>query len=232
MNHFDHIADYDAEISPHLREHYLKKKIAILQSCLNSIPCLGPHHVLDVGCGTGWHMRELTKAGAVTTGVDSSLRQVEFAKKNNPGSTVMVSDARQLPFPDHSFDLSFAINMIHHLPTREVQGDVLREMRRVVKPGGMVVIHDVNVRNPVIRIYMDYVFPRIHKIDDGGEIWINPEWLAEVLGPACMTRYFTFMPEITPVCMFSLFRSLERVLERTPISRWGAHFSVAFRRSE
>ncbi len=230
MNHFDKIDDYDAEINPLLRDHYLRKKIALIRECLAAIPSKEPHRVLDVGCGTGWHIKSLAEAGTIVTGIDSSPRQVERAKINNPNSTVLYGDAMQLPFPDSSFDLSFAINMIHHLPSRDAQRNVLKEMQRVVRPGGMVVIHDVNVFNPIIRFYMDYVFSRIHKIDDGGEIWIDPDWLAETLGAPYLTRYFTFVPEITPNFLFPIFRAFEGILERTPLTKWGAHFSAVFQR--
>jgi SAM-dependent methyltransferase len=226
MNHFDQIADYDAEIEPHLREHYLRKKISLIQQCLESIQCSARPRILDVGCGTGWHMHALGNVAEVA-GVDSSGRQVSLAQSNNPECQVLCADATDLPFENGSFDLVFSINMIHHLPSRVAQKKALDEMRRVTRNGGLVVIHDINVKNPIIRFYMNYVFPRLHTIDSGGEIWIDPEFLSEVLGKAQLVRFFTFVPEITPPALLPLLRPFESLAERSFLAQWGAHFMVA-----
>lgn len=93
--------------------------------------------VLDVGCGQGIDLVRFASAGARATGVDLTPRHVELARAHLealglPG-TVVRGDATSLPFPDDSFDLVSSNGVLHHVPEIEA---ALREIRRVLRPGG------------------------------------------------------------------------------------------------
>jgi ubiquinone/menaquinone biosynthesis C-methylase UbiE len=104
---------------------------------------------LDVGCGTGIYSVELAKRGVVTSGIDGSLGMLGYAKAKarKVGLTVSFSqaDALALPFPDDFFDLVVSINMLCFVkePDRSIS-----EMRRVVRPGGRIVIGALNRWSP------------------------------------------------------------------------------------
>lgn len=112
---------------------------------------LAPHakaHVLEVGCGTGATTRALAKRddfSGKAFGVDQSAPFIDaarrFAVEHQVDDRVdfRVGDAHQLDFPDASFDAVFAHTLISHV-TDPVA--VLREMVRVVRPGGIVAIFD------------------------------------------------------------------------------------------
>jgi SAM-dependent methyltransferase len=93
--------------------------------------------VLDVGCGPGAMLAELaSRLGAESVaGVDPSASFVEAARARNPGATVALASAEQLPFDDETFDAALAQLVVHFM--KDPVGG-LREMRRVTKPGGIV----------------------------------------------------------------------------------------------
>ena len=112
---------------------------------------LAPHstaQVLEVGCGTGATIRALARRTDFTGkafGVDQSAPFIDaarkFARDENVGDRVdfMVGDAHSLDFPSAMFDAVFAHTLVSHVTDPET---VLREMVRVVRPGGLVAVFD------------------------------------------------------------------------------------------
>lgn len=96
--------------------------------------------VLDVATGTGLVLRALTAQGGVrplrTAGVDVSPGMVEVARRHLPDATLVVADARRLPFPDASFDLVTCVTGLHLIPDTPV---VLAQWARVLRLGGVAV---------------------------------------------------------------------------------------------
>lgn len=91
--------------------------------------------ILDVGCGTGGLLKELAPFGKVT-GVDVSPRAIAFC--NERGFTdVSLGSATDIPFPDGTFDLVLALDVIEHI---EDDRKALAEINRVLKPGGTVFV--------------------------------------------------------------------------------------------
>jgi SAM-dependent methyltransferase len=97
--------------------------------------------VLDVGCGQGIDLCEYGLAGAKVTGIDLTPRHVELARQNLEDlrleGTVVEGDAENLPFPAESFDRVSSNGVLHHTPDVAL---ALREIYRVLRPGGRAVI--------------------------------------------------------------------------------------------
>lgn len=108
--------------------------------------------VLDVGCGTGTlaiaAKRRVGDAGKVD-GVDASpemiQRAVKKSKRAHSGASFRVSHAESLPFETSHFDVVLSTVMLHHL-RRDVRAQAIQEMRRVLKPGGRILIVDFGKR--------------------------------------------------------------------------------------
>jgi ubiquinone/menaquinone biosynthesis C-methylase UbiE len=90
--------------------------------------------LLDVGCGTGHHLRALRARGFEAAGVDGSAAMLDEARRNNPGADFRQSDVEKLPFEAASFDYALCIEVLRYLPDPR---PCLREMRRVLRPGGV-----------------------------------------------------------------------------------------------
>lgn len=94
----------------------------------------GPGRLLDVGCGGGAHALAFAAQGWSVTGVDVSGPQLELARGR--GVDVIQADAEALPFEDASFDAG--VSMFTHTDVGDFAA-VLREVARVVRPGGRLV---------------------------------------------------------------------------------------------
>jgi len=90
--------------------------------------------LLDVGCGTGHHLARLRQRGIEVTGLDGSEEMIAVARANNPGVTIRQGDVEALPFPSGGFDVVLCIEVLRYLPGL---AGCLREMARVLKPGGL-----------------------------------------------------------------------------------------------
>lgn len=97
--------------------------------------------VLEIGCGLGTDGAQFAKAGAEYTGVDLTDAAVELARKRfelfNLLGTFRDADAENLDFPDASFDLVYSHGVLHHTPDT---ARAVREVHRVLKPGGRAVV--------------------------------------------------------------------------------------------
>ncbi len=99
--------------------------------------------ILDVGCGTGILLEQLLKTGndLQLFGLDISDTMLTVAKKKFSGTNVQLTlgSAIHMPFKDNSFDFVTCVHSFHHHPDT-LQS--LKEMKRVVKKGGKVIILD------------------------------------------------------------------------------------------
>lgn len=129
------------------------KRLKILADLVES---KRPQRVLDVGCGMGYLVNELTRRGLDATGVDFSTAAQEFwgIRKN-----FLVADAKSLPFADKSFDIVISTDFFEHLPENEVSR-VCREMLRVGKTVIAFVADDTH-GTPLNKRQMQY--HQIHK---------------------------------------------------------------------
>jgi len=110
--------------------------------------------LLDLGCGAGENSIYFAKKGAHCVAADYSPGMVEVALKLAAANGVKVegrtANAMALDFPDNTFDLVYASNLLHHIPDPKI---ALKEMHRVLKSGGKACFWDPLKHNPVINVY-------------------------------------------------------------------------------
>ncbi len=96
--------------------------------------------VLDAGCGTGGLSRRLAAAEPAWTwtGVDLSPLACALARERVPAAEIREADVTALPFPDASFDAVVSADVLYHVPDDAL---ALRELARVLRPGGTLVVN-------------------------------------------------------------------------------------------
>jgi SAM-dependent methyltransferase len=107
-------------------------------------------HALDVGCGTGLGHGHLAVLGELE-GVDVSEPMLEAARRRNPAVRYHIGNGKELPLDDDAFDLTFTACVLHHVPPAE-RAAFVRELARVTRPGGLVVVFEHNPLNPLTRL--------------------------------------------------------------------------------
>jgi ubiquinone/menaquinone biosynthesis C-methylase UbiE len=117
--------------------------------------------ILDVATGTGKQAFAFARNGYKVTGVDLSEDMLKIARRNNKYANLDLKevDAACLPFEYGKFDVSCVSFALHDMPS-EIRKRVVREMVRVTRPGGVIVVADYAVpKNMVVR-YFSYRFIR------------------------------------------------------------------------
>ena len=131
-------------------------KLALREQLLDQLALKGDEKVLDVGCGRGLlaiGAAKRLKTGKVTgidvwNAQDLSGNSVEAARENAKAEGVAdrvrfdTGDARKLVYPDGFFDAVISSNALHTLEDDREREQAIKEMLRVLKPGGRVVIFD------------------------------------------------------------------------------------------
>ncbi|GAA2426194.1 bifunctional demethylmenaquinone methyltransferase/2-methoxy-6-polyprenyl-1,4-benzoquinol methylase UbiE [Actinomadura vinacea] len=101
------------------------------------------HQVLDVGCGTGYLTRIMAPVvgpAGRATGIDPSTPMIEYARRRAPGNcSYLVGEGQALELPDAAFDVVVSSLAVHHMPSA-ARGTAMREMFRVLRPGGRLLI--------------------------------------------------------------------------------------------
>ena len=135
VNDYDGFAEeYSAENESSLANAYYERP-----AMLELAGDVAGRRILDVGCGSGPLFAALRDRGAVVTGIDSSARMLEVARRRlGAGADLRVADlAEPLPFPDGVFDDVIASLVLHYL---QDWAPPLAELRRVLTPGGRLLV--------------------------------------------------------------------------------------------
>lgn len=211
VTHFDEIAGaYDESLPAHVVEHYLQKRTAFIQA---EVPTGAS--VLDVGCGTGALAARIRKVGYQVVGVDPSQGMLRVLKGRASSVDAVAACGMALPFADDRFDLVYCVAVMHHVAEEANVRQTLREMVRVTRRGGRILVWDHNPRNP----YWRWLMARVPQ--DTGEERLIPE--QEMLvglraggAEPIRSQQLGFVPDFIPPRLLGVAARLERLVERAP----------------
>lgn len=96
--------------------------------------------VLDLGCGNGRLLQIFEDQDIEYIGIDNSEKLIKIAKEKYPQKNFQVADALNLPFPDNCFDKIYSVAVLHHIPSIEFRFQFLNEAKRILRPGGLLVL--------------------------------------------------------------------------------------------
>jgi SAM-dependent methyltransferase len=158
---------------------YQHPQIDLPAAVLDLAGARGDETVADVGCGNGAYLAQLARRGHAgqVLGVDLSLGMLAAARHRAPAAALAAGDAAALPLRDHAADLTLAPHMLYHVP--DLHG-ALRELRRITRPGGTVLVvlngqdHLRELRDLVTSALQDAgcpAPPRAHpRLEDGPDL--------------------------------------------------------------
>ncbi len=125
---------YDRAVEPFVR--------SLRQYGLKTAPAREGMRVLEVGCGTGTNLEMYRRLGCEVYGIDLSATMLGAAQsKLGEEATLILGDASDMPFDDDFFDLAIAMLTLHEMPEK-MRHPVLREMKRVIKKQGRILMID------------------------------------------------------------------------------------------
>lgn len=219
---YDRIAeDYDGTIPQHVMEHYLKKRVRLVQEHLRS------GAILDVGCGTGRLGGRLDAQGYKVVGLDASLGMLRVTQRE--GAVIAVAGySHALPFRTESFQMTLSVASLHHIADAERVAQTLHEMHRVTERGGYILIWDHNPKNP----YWPLIMRRVPQ-DLGLERLIP---LSEILAAfqegisTLEAKKMGFVPDFIPRPLLAPLQILEALVEWLPGLREVAAHNVVLAR--
>ena len=175
--------------------------------------------ILEIGCGTGYFTRELTQRGADIVAIDVSpdLLEIAKAKYSAPNVRYEIQNAYALTYADAMFDSVVGSSILHHLEIEEA----LREIYRVLKPGGTIYFTEPNMLNPQIAMQKNVPWIK-RRLGDSPDETAFFRWplrrLLEQTG-YCDVRIdpFDFLHPKTPVPLIDRLNALGCLLENVPV---------------
>lgn len=200
-----------------------------LEEWLDRLTPAGP--VLDLGCGRGYWMEQLAARERPAVGLERDLGRAVQAGRHGP---VVSADAAHLPFGDAGVGLVWCIHVLHHVPD---PAGVLAEVRRVLRPGGTLVLAESVEDNPVLRLGR-----RLHDSWDG--VGIHARFTAGSLLDDLAGAGFEVVEHrqhsLVSFAAWALpapagrraWQAISGLEARLPrgLSRWGAHLECVARR--
>ena len=154
---FDNFADEYRELhatniaaSGETPEFFARYKVRDIACALQGLKTT-PRDILDFGCGVGAsvpHLREFFASSSLIA-IDVSEKSLEVARARFPGAADFRSfDGEHIPLDDASVDLALAACVFHHIPVQR-HVPLLRELLRVLRPGGRLFVFEHNPWNPL-----------------------------------------------------------------------------------
>ena len=108
---------------------------------------------LDAACGTGRHAAYMASLGHRVTGIDASVRMLEVARSKVPAAQLETADLTSIPLEDGAMDLAVCSLALTHCPDL---GPPVRELERVLRPGGTIIISDVHPFAVMLGVHAKY----------------------------------------------------------------------------
>src|SRR5881296_3798919 len=167
---------------------------------------------LELGCGTGEFTRRVAPSGARVVALDLSGDLLVKARAKLDGAARFVrGNAHVLPFADASFDVVYGCSILHHLDV----GVALREVRRVLRPGGRLVFSEPNLVNPQVFVMFNCGPLKARFGVSPNEMAFTGRTITRLLRGSGFIRFeVTYFDFVHPAIPGSLLPVIEPIVER------------------
>lgn len=117
----------------------------------HQVDSLADASVIEAGCSTGYNLRLFVQWGAQpqnAAGIDLSAEATAYVTAHSPEIRVHTGSADAIPEADEAFDFALAFTLFSSVRDEDVAHGIARELFRVTKPGGLILIYDMRRANP------------------------------------------------------------------------------------
>lgn len=192
--------------------------------------------LLDVGCGTGYHLARYRERGFQIAGMDGSDEMLKQARVANPNIEFKQGDVEKLPFDDESFDFVLCIEVLRYLPD---VNPCTKEIFRVLKPGGIALVtaappFQANLYPPINRITKAF---KVGNLTQLKQFFQSEKQLRTAFNEAGFSQTdihgvyggpFIWIERISKSIMPPILKTWEKVDEKTADAPLLKHFSNMF----
>jgi SAM-dependent methyltransferase len=154
--------DYDRIAPTYDRRFATESPRGTTTALLRLTQKIAANKVLEVGCGTGRWLADLTSSCNGLFGLDYSDGMLRQAQKREAALSLVRGRAGRLPFPDTAFDLVYCVNAIHHFDRQRV---FVHEARRLLRPGGALAVLGFDPRQHRDKWYVFDYFEGTYETD-------------------------------------------------------------------
>ncbi len=195
------------------------RRASIFVECCGLAP---GRRALELGCGTGVFLERVAPCGAAIVGLDLSADLLAKARGRvaaAPNVVLNRGNAESLPYADASFDAVYGSSVLHHLSLDRA----LREVLRVLRPGGQCAFTEPNILNPQVALMFRLGLTKKYFGVSPDEMAFSRFRAASALRRTGFTqaevRPFDFLHPATPAGLCDAVDRLGRRLERLPLVR-------------
>lgn len=173
---------------------WFKGRRKLLEDIFNKLPKKSSLKILDIGCCTGYNLHTLEKFGEVY-GADIEKKAVEYCKKRGFKKISLLKNGLKLPFKSNFFHVITCLDVIEHI---EEDKKYLEELRRILKPGGTLVLFV-----PAINLLWSQLDVRSHHIRRYSKSSLSKIAKAAkfIISDARYFNYLLFLP-VLPIRLF------------------------------
>jgi SAM-dependent methyltransferase len=187
--------------------------------------------VLEVGCGTGTFTADLARAFAGLVAIDIAPVLLDAARGRIPGVDFRCADVHATGFPAGSFDLVVGCSVLHHLDWELA----LREVHRLLAPGGRIRFSEPNLQNPQIFLQKRWPWLKQRMGDSPDEDAFTPREALRSLTRAGFVDAsavpYEFLHPSTPRRLVDAVLAVESLVERTPLRAIAGSIRITARRA-